>query len=134
MWKYCPSILVALAGVLCVAPLFAKVCGPQTAMPGGVCLPAHEVPPALTGNCVLVDGSCISIDCGSSDFGVAIDGVCGTDNVNDEKPKGCMNNSGTVNVTVHGYSARCYGSGGCRCVWEDTGNTNQVEACTCKDL
>lgn len=134
MWKYCPSILVALAGVICVAPLFATVCGPQSAIPGGVCLPAHENAPALTGSCVLVDGSCVSFDCSSTSFGVAVEGVCGVGDASSEIPQGCLKNSGTVNVTVNEYSARCSGPDGCRCVWEETGNTNQVEVCTCRDL
>lgn len=134
MRKYCPAILVALAGIASVTPLFAVVCGESMTVSGAKCATAHENPPEPPGTCERDDGGCVSVGCTGTDFGVAVDGACKTGSVS-EVPTDCLENAGTTTLEIAEYSARCISSDNeCRCVWSETGETREEEVCNCEDL
>jgi hypothetical protein len=133
MWKYCPSIFAALAGMACVTPLFAVVCSPSAPKHGAKCIVAHQVTPEPTGECFLADGNCISFSCTGTEFGIAKGGACDPFDPTSESGLECIEDFEKKTLRLTQYAARCESAESCRCVWEDTGESKNEEVCNCKD-
>ena len=135
MWKFGPSVLMAVAGVVCVTPLFATVCGPQTVLSPGQCVPAHVNTPEAQGSCVSDGASCYAINCDSTSQGIAVAGVCSSEGAEEVDIGKCQNNTSTIMLQVEGYKSRCSGDDGkCSCLWMETGETSTIEVCNCTNL
>lgn len=133
MWKFCPSVFAALAGMACVTPLFAVVCTPSAPKDGAICVVAHQETPEPTGECFLADGGCLSWSCTGTEYGIAKGGACAPFDPTGESGLQCIDNFAATTLQLNQYAARCNNAESCGCVWEETGEVKNEEVCNCKD-
>lgn len=135
--KLIPCLVVAL-GVLClVSQLAADNCGANPVYNAPAkCKPAEaDTPVEKTGTCIRNTCQiCEGWACVDTTWGVAVPGRCESAIVTETSIPKCEDDYGVTIVEVMQWKSRCYTADICICVWDETGVTERVQVCTCRDM
>lgn len=129
-----PGLVVVVGILSIVSHLAASNCGePIYSAPARCILAKSTSPQQASGDCSIgADGVCSGSVCSQEAWGTAVPGRCEVQHYIEMDIPQCETGASTA-VTIKKWVAVCYSQDVCWCLWDETGETTDVEVCTCTD-